>query len=70
VTIAHNISNLKRVVAYDVTAGNNNGTTYPIGNSIFPLTIEEIDNTNIIANISSGFGSGWTIYYILYYVKV
>jgi len=70
VTIAHNISNLKRVVAYDVTAGNNNGTTYPIGNSIFPLTIEEIDNTNIIANISSGFSSNWTIYYILYYVKV
>lgn len=69
VAIAHGITSLKRITYFNATASNDNGTSYPMNNTSYPLEVVSIDSTNINMNISTGFGYGWTIYYILEYTK-
>ena len=69
IDIAHNISSLKRVIKYDIVASNDNGTSYPAYNTSFTLQVVQIDSTNIKMNISSSFGTGWVIHYIMEYTK-
>lgn len=67
--IAHSITDLKRVIHIDMSASNDLGTTYSINNTTFDLQINKIDGTYVYANVSSGFSSWGTIYYILEYTK-
>lgn len=66
--IAHNISNLKRIVKCEAIATDDYGTSYPKDNATFDLKINKIDNTNIDANIAGAF-STWNIHFILEYTK-
>ena len=66
--IAHNISNIKRVVKSEAVATNDNGTSYPDNNDYFTLKINKIDDTSIDANIASAF-EGWNVHFILEYTK-
>lgn len=70
VNIAHNITNLKRVLKIDVVASNDNDTSYPLNNgSSFVLQVVRITATNIEMNITTGFSSYWPVYYIIEYIK-
>lgn len=69
INIAHGISNLKVVIDYSIVATNENGTTYLSGNTIYPIFIEDVDTTNVVATINNAFQAGWTIYIILEYTK-
>ncbi len=69
VSIAHGITNLKRVVNINAVASNDSGTTYPLNNPTYSLELILINSTDIHLNISTGFGYGWTIYYVLEYTK-
>jgi hypothetical protein len=68
VNIAHNISNLKKVVRSDIVSSNNNGTSYPDNNGIFSLCVKKIDITNIVADVGSEFNN-WYVDIVLEYTK-
>ena len=67
VSIAHNITGLGTVIDFKAIASDDSGLAYPLNNTSYDLEVVGIDTTNIIMNISSGFSSGWTIYYIIDY---
>lgn len=69
VTVAHGISNLGAVIKADIFASNFNGTTYLLDNPTYTLQCKSIDGTNINMNISTAFGAGWYVRYVLEYVK-
>ena len=70
VNIAHGISNLKVVCSMEILATNENGVNYFLGNSQYPVYVEEINGTNVVAGINNAYLSApWAIYIILEYTK-
>lgn len=69
VNIPHGITNLKIVTSMEILATNENGVTYFLGNSQYPVYVEEINPTNVVAGINNAYQSGWTVYIILEYIK-
>lgn len=69
VGIAHGISNLKRVIKADITAGNEAGRTYIQNNDIYSLFIKTVEEDFIWANINDAYSSGWNIKILLEYTK-
>lgn len=69
VNVAHGISDLKRVIKIEVSASSEIGVTYFPYNNAFDIKILQVNETYINANISTGFTSGWPLYWIVEYTK-
>lgn len=69
VNIAHGISNLKRVTKIEVSASDDSGTTYFPYNNAYDIKILQVNATYINANVSTGYSSGWPLYWIVEYTK-
>ena len=70
VNIAHGITNLGKVIKIDASAKGSEARQYPLNNTSFTLQVVEINGTNVKMNISTSFGTGWVIHYIMEYTKL
>lgn len=70
VAIPHGITSLGKVIKIDASAKGTGVKQYPLNNTSFTLQVVEIDGTNVKMNISTGFGTGWVIHYIMEYTKL